>query len=164
MSFCFISTPLTINAENKEPNMYPDESLTLSVMCKDNPSCIYSGNRELFIEIQLTNNALETINFPFEYIKGTGPFITLKDNQTNHELPLRRNLASERLLNEITALAPKQSISFDWVIFDVELEQFRNQKLIDILAIIHIKTPVYKSNSKEPILFNEKATLHIKGN
>ncbi|WP_339802797.1 hypothetical protein [Saezia sanguinis] len=161
--FLFImAIPLTIHAKTEEQVMRTNELFTISAYCKDGPQCIFTGDGELFIVIQITNNIKEGLEIPFEYIKATGPFITLKDRETGEETPLRRNLADPQLMEKLILLAPGQSISFDWIIFDAELEQFRNQNHIDVLAEIHIVMPVRQAGSEEAVSFEGKTVLHLK--
>ena len=65
-------------------------------------------------------------------------------------------------MEKLILLAPGQSISFDWIIFDAELEQFRNQNHIDVLAEIHIVMPVRQAGSEEAVSFEGKTVLHLK--
>lgn len=154
----------TVHANAKEIIMNTNELLTISVSCKDNPQCIYNKQRELFITIKITNNSEKNIELPLEFIKKTGPAISLKDNHSDLEAPLRTNLADRELMKSLTAIPAKQSVSFDWVIFDSELEQFSHKGSIDVLAIITIYTNIYIKGNKDPIVFDGKANLPIKTN
>jgi hypothetical protein len=111
----------------------PEGTLTVTASCRNADPCVWRGG-DLFVDIQVANAGTRPVSFPLAYLQKTGPSIRLVHARTGEETQLRRNLAPEALRDELTVLAPGQSVVIAWVIHDSELVQLGEE--VDLTAEI----------------------------
>ena len=128
----------------------PVPPLTITVTCKDNPSCVFQGE-DLFLEIAVTNTTSGTIGFPLAFVQKTGPSIRLSNPRTREETNLRTNLADFALKEDFTPIAPGQSVLLRWVIHASELRDMGGAD-VDLRARITVSAEIAVRDQRVPFL------------
>jgi hypothetical protein len=118
--------------DTKKDIAMTDQILVVKAACRGNEQCLFDG-KEMFLDINITNNRETAIGFPLEYARKKGPIVKLVDTRTKAETFLRPNLADTALMGKFTTIQPGQSVSIEWVITAFELEQF-NKSRVDLSA------------------------------
>ena len=112
------------------------QPLTITVTCKDNPSCVFQGE-DLFLEIAITNTTASPVGFPLAFVQKTGPSIRLSDPRTREKTNLRTNLADFTLKDAFTPIPPGKSIVLRWIVFASELRSMGGTD-VDLMAEISV--------------------------
>jgi hypothetical protein len=107
--------------------------------CRD-ADCRFTG-QDMFLDIGVINDHAAEIGFPLRYVQKKGPIIRLIDARTRKETYLRTNPADEDLMEELTPIAPGQSVVIEWVIKSSELQQFGG-RYVDLLAEVTLVASV----------------------
>ena len=108
--------------KNKEIPMN-NQLLAVKVECKENPECLFE-DKDIFLNIIITNTQQETIGFPLEFAQDKGPTVKLVDTRTKKESYLSTHLADWALKDKFTWIKPGESVNMEWVVFSEELKQF----------------------------------------
>jgi hypothetical protein len=138
-------------------NTYP---LSISIACKDNAECFYSGE-DLPILITVKNNGVNEVEVPLAFIQKTGPTIKLTDSKESRTAFLKKNLADPALLKNPVKLAPGKSISIDWILTSTELEQFGDEPVdLTMEAIVQSFHPTKTTTQTDSV--NSVGSIRIR--
>lgn len=151
ISACAFSTGNTMNLN----------PLSISIQCKDNPECIFSGEN-MPIVISVKNDGPSDIELPIAFMQKTGPSIKLINNKNNRSVFLKKNLAPPELRKNLTKLAPNKSILIDWVLINSELQQFGNES-IDLTAEVTIQSLKTEKSKDQTETLNSVGRIRILG-
>ena len=135
----------------------PVPPLTITVTCKDNPSCVFQGE-DLFLDIAITNTTAGTIGFPLAFIQKTGPSIRLINRRTGQETNLRTTAADFALKDDLTPVAPGRAVTLAWLITVFELRQMGGAD-VDLLAEVTVSARIAVNGQRVPFLATD--TLRI---
>ena len=133
------------------------QPLTITVTCKDNPSCVFR-DEDLFLDIAVTNTTAGTIGFPLAFVQKTGPSIRLSDRRTGQETNLRTTAADFALKDDLTPIAPGGAARIAWLITVFELRQMGGAD-VDLDAEVTVGARIARDGQRVPVL--GKATLRI---
>ena len=132
-------------------------NLTIEAKCRASDPCLFEG-RDLTLDVRITNHERVDVGFPLAYVQKTGPTIRLIDTRTKVDTYLPKNLASLDLKDELTTIAPGQSVSLEWVIMAGEVRQFGG-RFPHIAAEVTIMVPVQLADQR--VDFKGSGTLTI---
>ena len=126
------------------------QPLTITVTCKDNPSCVFQGE-DLFLEIAVTNPTASPVGFPLAFVQKTGPSIRLINRRTGQETNLRTSLADLALRDELTPVAPGRAVTIAWLITVFELRHMGGAD-VDLLAEVTVSAGIARDGQRVPFL------------
>ncbi|ATE73052.1 hypothetical protein [Lysobacter capsici] len=136
-----------------------EQWLAIAAKCRGQETCLFDG-RDLHVDIEITNRGAENLSFPLEFLRKSGPSIRLVDPRTQADTYLPTNPPNPALLEKLTAIAPGESVRFEWVIFADELRQFGERP--EVAAEISISAP--SRAGARVVQAAGTATLHIAPN
>jgi len=113
--------------------------LTIDVRCKENDQCVFE-DKDLFLDITITNSSKEDVGFPLSYLQQSGPIIRLVDVRTSADAYLETNPADQEFLDKFTAIHPGRAVTLEWVIMAHELQQFG--QIVDVRADVTIMAKI----------------------
>ncbi|AQR68809.1 hypothetical protein BZG29_11020 [Janthinobacterium sp. LM6] len=139
----------------------PNDILSISAHCIDNPACIFTGS-DMRIEVVIKNIGNGEVGYPLQYMQARGPNMRLIDNASEQSQVLKTGLANHALKRAFTPIAPGQSIALQSVIKHTELRMFRTE-FIDVTAEIGVSAGIQTAGSEEALPFKGGASLKIIG-
>lgn len=139
----------------------PNEILSISAHCIDNPACIFTGS-DMRIEVLIKNIGNGEVGYPLKYMQARGPNMRLIDNVSEQSQVLKTGLANHALKRDFTTIAPGQAIALQSVIKHTELLLFRKE-FVDVTAEIGVSAGIQTAGSEETLPFKGGASLKIIG-
>ncbi|MDZ5636154.1 MULTISPECIES: hypothetical protein [unclassified Janthinobacterium] len=139
----------------------PNEILSISAHCIDNPACIFTGS-DMRIEVLIKNVGNGEVGYPLKYMQARGPNMRLIDNVSEQSQVLKTGLANHALKRDLTTIAPGQSIALQSVIKHTELLLFRKE-FVDVTAEIGVSAGIQTAGNEETLPFKGGASLKIIG-
>lgn len=139
----------------------PNEVLTVSAHCPDNPACIFTGS-DMRIEVVIRNTGTQAIGYPLDYLQQRGPNLRLTDNPSERSQVLKTGLADHALKRSFTTIAPGQSVALHSIIKNSELLMFRHE-FVDVTAEIGVSAAVRVGDAEELLAFKGGARVKIVG-
>lgn len=139
----------------------PNDVLSISARCLDNPACIFTGS-DMRVEVVIQNIGNGEVGYPLDYIQQRGPNLRLVDNVSEQSQVLKTGLANHALKRAYTRIAPGQSIALQTIIKNTELLLFRKE-FVDVTAEIGVSAAIQVAGSEEPLPFKGGASLKIIG-
>ncbi|MED5596806.1 hypothetical protein [Janthinobacterium sp. P210006] len=139
----------------------PNEILSISAHCIDNPACIFTGS-DMRIEVLIKNIGNGEVGYPLTYMQARGPNMRLIDNVSEQSQVLKTGLANHALKRAFTTIAPGQSIALQSIIKHTELRMFRKD-FVDVTAEIGVSAAIELAGSEETLPFKGGASLKIIG-
>jgi hypothetical protein len=133
-----------LSQQEQENKLMSPDPLTIAVECKGNPGCVFFGD-DIFLRIIITNTSTKPIGFPLEYLKRTGPYVTLIDYQTDKKQRLRFSLAPRHLLTKFTTIPPHGSIEMTDILAAGAIRTFRSE-LVNIKVELKISNEILVDN------------------
>ncbi|MBW3511550.1 MULTISPECIES: hypothetical protein [Janthinobacterium] len=118
----------------------PNDVLSVSAHCLDNPACIFTGS-DMRIEVVIKNTGSAAVGYPLDYIQQRGPNLRLVDNVSEQSQVLKTGLANHALKRAFTTIAPGQSIALQSIIKHTELLLFRKE-FVDVTAEIGVSAGI----------------------
>ncbi len=163
MILAFVVSFFSLTANSKGIKMIENNYFIISAACESHRECIYNNEREISIVITIKNISSKGFYLPLTFIEKTGPGVELIDLHTKKNMPLRPNLVSWDLKKEMTYISANGSVSFKWVILDVEISSFIVDGSLDISADFSVLTNVYDSERNDKGEFISSTNLIITG-
>jgi hypothetical protein len=142
-------------------NAMPNDVLSISAHCLDNPACIFTGS-DMRIEVVIKNTGTAAVGYPLEYIQQRGPNLRLIDNVSEQSQVLKTGLAKHALKRDFTPIGPGQSVALHTIIKNTELQLFRKE-FVDVTAEIGVSAGIQVAGSEEALPFKGGASLKIIG-
>ncbi|WP_058047863.1 hypothetical protein [Janthinobacterium sp. Ant5-2-1] len=139
----------------------PNDVLSVSAHCLDNPACIFTGS-DMRIEVVIKNTGSAAVGYPLDYIQQRGPNLRLIDNASERSQVLKTGLADHALKRAFTTIAPGQSVALQTIIKHTELLLFRKE-FVDVTAEIGVSAGIRTAGSEEALPFKGGASLKIIG-
>jgi hypothetical protein len=134
--------------------------LILTVECKNNPTCTFSGE-DIPIRIIFRNSSTSEIGVPLEHIEKKGPYVKLIDAKTGNERRLPVSLPAEELLSKFHIIKPLDSIEMESKLTAGAIRTFRRE-LIDLSVELVISTEI-QIDGIEIIEYREIGKFVVKG-
>ncbi|NHQ91364.1 hypothetical protein [Janthinobacterium lividum] len=139
----------------------PNDVLSVSAHCLDNPACIFTGS-DMRIEVVIKNTGSTAVGYPLDYIQQRGPNLRLIDNASERSQVLKTGLADHALKRAFTTIAPGQSVALQTIIKHTELLLFRKE-FVDVTAEIGVSAGIRTDGSEEALPFKGGTNLKIIG-
>jgi hypothetical protein len=122
--------------------------LTIKVTCGGADHCVFEGQHDIFIDINIINNQETVIGFPLEFIKSKGPSVRIFNHRSKETGPfLRTPPPHYDLIEKFTPIPAGKSVSFKWVIHDTDIKQF-GESSVDVSAELTIMATIEVNGKK----------------
>jgi len=139
-----------------------ERSLIITAECYKNPSCIISGRR-LPITLTVTNQSRENLFITIDYMRATGPYTTITDNDTGEVHYGHTSLGIDQLLAEYTMLSPGSSTKINYIIYDHEITEDPVKRQCASVTAEFDFYARWGTEEKKGLAFDNKASLVIRG-
>ncbi len=95
----------------------------LRVHCMGEAACRFTGTT-LEFELELLNSGSTALQLPLNYLQKRGPAVRIHDNHSGKVTSLRRPLAAAALREQVTELAPGQSVRITYTVRPEGISRF----------------------------------------
>ncbi|CAI3931759.1 unnamed protein product [Commensalibacter communis] len=151
---------------SKAQNVTTDNNnlLSLSIICPDNPQCIYSKENTLQLNISIKNNTNQDLYIPLKamtHIITSFYFKDIRDGKDNI-IPDPTWNGSAVLFKELSLLPASGSLIISTLYINPENKEIKNTPTNHIIFHAKTITPVYLYNSYKPIDSYQNGKFELK--
>ena len=122
-----ILTILPFLSSNAKDIMSDTPPISITLKCVENNDCFYDG-KDMSILIAIKNEGKININFPFEFLRKSGPIVKLIAADTGKITYGRRGLANPTLKMKFTKISPGETIFMQTYLYKEQIESFKEKK------------------------------------
>lgn len=127
-------------SSTENPVMDANPVFNVTIACRDDARCIFR-HEDVYFNIIIKNVNDTAIKIPLDFIRDSGPDVTLHDNRLKRSEIVPSNMRKEDLLTNLTVLGPGQSVSIPWSISGAQLEEWGGAD-VDVTAEIEVAAPL----------------------
>lgn len=139
--------------------------LTLSINCRNNPKCIYSGEKTLFLTLSITNNSNQNLEIPLEAIQSISTTSYFQNIHTGHIVgrPIPPGMPIPEIFKNLTSLPAHQSAIIAAGYSGKNMQRaFKEANMKQIMFYVETTTVAYYQGSKKPIGFYKNGVFEPK--
>lgn len=130
--------------------------LTLSINCRNNPQCVYSGEKTLFLTLSITNNSNQNLEIPLEAIQSISTTSYFQNIHTGHIVgrPIPPGMPIPEIFENLTLLPAHQSAIIAAGYSGKNMQRaFKEANMKQVIFYVETTTVAYYQGSKKPIGF-----------